>query len=286
LSRNYDAKTGTFELRDLLPGVYDVTATVQDPAPNGARGAPIGPNALPLGQSIGTTTVVIPESDVEGAFITVVPAANISGRIRVDGQLQAPLTIDRMRIQLLPVAQSAPGSYGINLASGPKPDGTFQITSVRPGDYRAVLSAQGPVGVIYLKDARYENADALVAPLHVSGSGVLDIVVGVGGGRLTGTLTDQRSQPVPVSQVTLVPDRSRDRFDLFRTVVTDDKGAFAIAGIPPGDYKVFSWEGLEPYSWFDPELLARSEARGHAVHVTETSMDTVELKIIPAGGTP
>jgi hypothetical protein len=186
----------------------------------------------------------------------------------------------------MPVTPSATGANGANFASATKPDGTFQLTSVPPGDYRVTLIAPGSTGAAYLKDARFENTDALTSPLHVSSPGVLDIVVGIGGGRLAGTLTDQRSQPVPVSQVTLVPDRSRDRFDLFRTVVTDDKGGFTMAGIPPGDYKLFSWEGLEPFSWFDPELLARSEARGHAVHVTETSMDTVEVKLIPSGGTP
>src|SRR5204862_7076224 len=91
-NRNYDAKTGMFELRDLLPGAYEVTAAVQDPPSNVARGAPNGPNGQRPGQSTGTTTVVIPESDVDGASITVVLLANISGRVRVDGQLQAPMT--------------------------------------------------------------------------------------------------------------------------------------------------------------------------------------------------
>ena len=59
-----------------------------------------------------------------------------------------------------------------------------------------------------------------------------------------------------------------------------------MSGIAPGDYKVFSWEALEEYAWFDPELLAQSETRGHAVRTSESSTETIEVRLIPAGGTP
>jgi hypothetical protein len=36
-------------------------------------------------------------------------------------------------------------------------------------------------------------------------------------GQLSGKLSDRRNQPMPVSQVVLVPDRGRNRPELFRT---------------------------------------------------------------------
>jgi protocatechuate 3,4-dioxygenase beta subunit len=83
----------------------------------------------------------------------------------------------------------------------------------------------------------------------------------------------------------LVPERARQRTELYQVAFTDENGRFTFSGIAPGDYKVFSWDGLEDYGWFDPELLGQSEARGRSVHVTETSTETVEVTAIPAGGT-
>ncbi len=99
--------------------------------------------------------------------------------------------------------------------------------------------------------------------------------------RLSGTLTDRRSQPVPVTQVVLIPDRSRDRTELYRTANTDENGRFNFIGITPGDYKVFSWDGLEPYGWFDPDVMAQSETKGVSVRVTDSSSEMIDVKLIP-----
>jgi len=54
-------------------------------------------------------------------------------------------------------------------------------------------------------------------------------------------------------------------------------------GLAPGDYKLFAWEGLENYGYFDPDVMRRAEALGKPVHVGESSKLAVEGKIIPAG---
>jgi hypothetical protein len=169
-------------------------------------------------------------------------------------------------------------------------DLTFRFANVSVGDYRLTVQAQGAVAggarpgsnAVYIKEARFDGADVLNGPLRISGtaSGLLDILIGVGGGQVTGTLTDRRSQPVPVTQVVLIPDRSRDRTELYRTANTDENGRFNFVGIPPGDYKVFSWDGLEPYGWFDPELMAQSETKGVSVHVTDSSSEMIDVNLI------
>ena len=52
-------------------------------------------------------------------------------------------------------------------------------------------------------------------------------------------------------------------------------------GLAPGDYKLFAWEGLENYGYFDPDVMRRAEALGKPVHVGESSKMVVEGKIIP-----
>ncbi len=65
-SRNYNATSGTFEIRELLPGTYNVIATVQDAAIAGRGG--------PVGISSGMMPTSISSSDVDGLVLSVVPA--------------------------------------------------------------------------------------------------------------------------------------------------------------------------------------------------------------------
>ena len=288
---NYNSATGAFEIRDLLPGNYSVIAMVQDPGQSSAagRGGPSQPPAM----SDGSSTVTVTDTDVDSVIVTVVPAATLTGRIRTDGSQQLPVTPDRIRILLNPRNPTTPGRGSVN--TSPAADGTFRLPNVALGDYRVTLQTQGAAAVagarpgsnvVYIKDARLDGVDVLNAPLRISNSatGTVDIVVGVGGGQVSGVLSDRRSQPVPVAQVVLIPERTRDRIDLYRTVTTDGAGRYNLVGIIPGDYKLFSWEGLEPNSWFDPELISQSENIGHLVHVTDTSSEMVDLKLIQKEG--
>ena len=64
--------------------------------------------------------------------------------------------------------------------------------------------------------------------------------------------------------------------------VTDQNGHFVFRGIPPGGYRVYSWEAIEPNAWYDPDVLTRNEPLGKPVRIQEMSRETVDVKIIPA----
>ena len=80
--------------------------------------------------------------------------------------------------------------------------------------------------------------------------------------------------------VVLVPDRYRDRIERYRNVTTDVNGKFGIRSVPPGDYKLFAWDSLDPFAWYDPDVLARYESMGKPVHVVDSVNQIVELKVI------
>jgi hypothetical protein len=294
-TNNYNSSTGTFEIRDLLPGAYIVRALVQDPAPTAAAGRD-GPQ--PPATSSGLVAVSVGDSDVENVVVTVIPAGTIAGRIRVDGQQQS-VTPDRLRLQLISRSPVSPALASTNIArstftAAAASDFTFKFANISVGDYRLTVQGQGAVAAgarpgsnaIYIKEARFDGTDVLNGPLRISGtaSGTLDILLGIGGGQVSGTLTDRRSQPVPVTQVILVPDRYRDRPELYRVVNTDENGHFNLVGVTPGDYKLFSWDGLEPNAWFDPDVMAQSETKGVPVRVTDTSSETFDVKLIAKDG--
>ena len=81
-------------------------------------------------------------------------------------------------------------------------------------------------------------------------------------------------------QAVLIPDRQRDRRDLFRFATSDQTGHFTMNAIAPGDYKLFAWEDLEPGAYNDPDFLRKYEALATPVQISESSTSTVEVKVL------
>ncbi len=45
----------------------------------------------------------------------------------------------------------------------------------------------------------------------------------------------------------------------------------------PGEYKLFAWDDVEQYDWFDPEFLKDFEARGESITVAAGGHSTTQL---------
>jgi len=52
--------------------------------------------------------------------------------------------------------------------------------------------------------------------------------------------------------------------------------------VAPGDYKLFSWEVLENFAYFDADLVKQAEPSGKPIHVAESSKQQVDVRAIPA----
>jgi hypothetical protein len=148
-----------------------------------------------------------------------------------------------------------------------------------PGEYR--IGANIPPDY-YLKEATYNQYDVLNMPFSFSGNdnGKLEIVVSPGAGQVTGMSLDEKSSPASGISMVLVPDQHRDRNDLFRNTTSDSNGKYTLRGIPPGEYKLFAWDSMEQYAWFDPDVLAKFESLGKPVHVIESSNQTIDVKVL------
>jgi hypothetical protein len=158
------------------------------------------------------------------------------------------------------------------------------MSGVLPGEYRVILA---PMPEHYVKSVSFERNDALSSTITIAESRsadvVLEVVLSANVARVEGVVTDDRLQPVPGVQAVLVPDSNRDRPELFKAVTTDRAGRFSMGGVVPGDYKLFAWEALESFGYFDPDLLKQSELSGKSVHVEESARITVETRIIAQG---
>ena len=96
---------------------------------------------------------------------------------------------------------------------------------------------------------------------------------------VSGKVTDSQSQPAPGIAVVFVPAQ-RERFDLFRNTNTDRAGKFTMTNLAPGEYKVFSWDGVDNNAYMDPDFLKPYEELGRAISVNESSNPSVDVKLI------
>ena len=279
---NYNAATGTFDLRNVPPGAYWLRAQAIDSTAN----ALITPSAVGRTVSEALSMVTSPRTaalrsldvtaDMENIVLELGPGFTINGSVRVEGT-PIPST-PGPRVTLRPTNPNGIGSSLLPLNA----DGTFTLTNIMPGEYRVTILGM-PVDY-YLKEARLEQTDVLnnVWTISEPVRGNLNIVVSSAGGQVDGTITDNLSQPVSALQTVLIPDEHRDRSELFKYSVTDRSGKFSLRGVTPGNYKIFAWESLESNAYFDPQVLRQYEDQGKPVRVTEGGKVSVEARPIPA----
>lgn len=283
--------TGTFEFPNVPPGEWTVRAEIPlpvqpatgplDPAASAAR------NAAQASRPYGQVSVHITNANVEGLVVALSRGFSVPARISVEGgPLSTMPNADRisLRFQSSENGALSQATTGVTpSASRPGPDGTLQIDGVRPGEF--LMSVLGTAPGFYLKSARYGSEDVLHAPIRFSSSasGVVELTFRAGAGQVSGTVTDSKSQPVPGIQTILIPEQSlRNRQELYRTTVTDQNGRFTLSNIPPGNYKLFSWEALQQSGYFNSDVMKQFEAQGRAIRVVESSNETVEVKMISA----
>jgi hypothetical protein len=272
-SQAYNPADGTFEIRDVAPGSYLVTANIQDP--NQPLGGP--PNTP--GRPSASAPVTVATADVDGVVLNIVAPVSIPGRLVVEGQqLSNVQGFERMRVQLGQVDNapfsSTPQFQTLNS------DGTFREDNALPGQYR--VSVLLMPADFYVKEALFDQTDVLNKPLTFNGSvpTPLDIVLSNKAGQIEGTLMNDKHEPAAALQVMLIPDLHRERTDLYKTSVSAANGKFNMRGITPGDYKLFAWESVEPFAYFDSDFVQKYESQGKPVHITESGKLTVEVSAI------
>ncbi|MGH9387026.1 MAG: carboxypeptidase regulatory-like domain-containing protein, partial [Vicinamibacterales bacterium] len=283
----YNSADGTFDFRDVAPGAYWIRATAGSSAdsllPANAAGrtlADVFVHTLFSERRVSQAPLDV-FSDIDGLVLTLGSGVSIRGLVSVEGQpLSAVERGERLEITLRPATTGM--LMNPSRHQPLRPDGAFTLENVLPGEY--VVTAQSLPPGYYLKDTRIEHEDAFDRPLVVSGplSGTLNVVLSSKGGQIEGVVVDARQRAVSGIQAVLVPDRRPARLDLYRTAVTDQSGGFTIRGISPGDYKVFAWEAIESFGYFDEEFLRQSDQYGTSVRIAESSRERVDVTVIPA----
>jgi hypothetical protein len=158
--------------------------------------------------------------------------------------------------------------------------GEFTYRGISPGDYRVSVGALPYT--LYLKDVRIGGKSILNQTISVRGkiNDALTVILGSNAGRVDGVVVLKDGKAALRNTVVIVPNNDRDRADLVQDTVSSSDGNFRFFGIAPGDYKVFAWDHIEKFSWFDPEVRKRYESQGVPIHIGEGARQNVQLTSI------
>jgi Carboxypeptidase regulatory-like domain len=226
--------------------------------------------------------IEVSDSAIDGVNLTIAAGQSLRGRISWAGG-NDPGGSD-LRAALLP---SEEGEFATSEASV-RGDGSFGFENVSEGQYQVVVT--GLTKNCYVKEVRSELEANSVKKLSVSqGTTRFEVVLSAQGGQLEGQVLNKDSLVAAGKWVVLVPEAKLRGYDwLFRSLTTDQNGRFAIHAIPPGKYKVFSWDEVEQGAWEDAEFLRPFEDKGQEIEVKESAQLKVDVSSIPAseqGGT-
>jgi hypothetical protein len=266
------AADGTFEISNVLPGTYVLSATSRLVDRTTRETTRVSGAQIPI---------VVGNADVDGLSVVMATGADISGQLIVDG---GPLKLDNYDGNPRPVLALKNDLQGLPLVNNNQPseftsDTQFVFDRVLAGDYHLEV-VYVPPGA-YIKSVRFGGADAFNGSIHIEPgrNGTFEVVLATGSGSVDGNVVNARGEKAGNVTVALIPS-SFQRQDLYKNATTDETGHYHIQGVPPGDYSVFAWEDIENGLWRDPAFI-RDSQNGKAVQIGNGAATTVEVTAIP-----
>jgi hypothetical protein len=235
-----------------------------------------------------TADVTVDGRNVSNVVLTLQPGMSVSGRTVFEGTTQPPTDLTRLRVTLAPVvAPGSPGEIASTAAGRVDAEGRFTFASVVPGRYR--LTGAGAGTGWFLGSATVEGQDSLDFPIEVKPNQSINGAVITFVDRqseLTGTIVNERAQPVPDYTLIVYPSDQRFWTPQSRRIqsarpATD--GRFTFRNLPAGDYRLVPVYDPEPGSWFDPAFLLQLETAAVRVTIVEGEKKEQHLRV-PGGG--
>jgi carboxypeptidase family protein len=205
------------------------------------------------------------------------PSLSVNGRLFIEGG--EPLDLRDAIVTLTSIDPDLPSPRTVRTRA----DGRFMVNEAVAGSY--VVDLTNLPEDLYLKAARFGEEDVLEKPIGLeyrSAGNPLQILVGMDGGHLQVAAYDANGTLHPSAQFVLVPDAARRaRRDQYRIATAGEDGQSILLGIPPGSYKLFAWEELEPNAYLNADYLRLYEPLGVPVSIRSGDNSAISTRIIP-----
>lgn len=254
-------KTGHFEFFGLTQGSFVVVA----------QSASDDPRSKVFW---GRGSLNLEDSNVNDFRVSVDKGQEVAGRLHLDSGITAELgkmTATLESQQPSAVRNLLPELEGTSIAS----DGEFRFRNVPAGTYSLNFFPL-PTGS-YLRSSG--TVDVLETGITV-GSGPaapFDIALANATGRVDGTVSNDDSSVGNVVVVLVPEGKRRSQFSYYRVSTVDKSNQFSLRAIPPGEYKIFAWVGIERREFMNPDFLRAYENQGRSVKLEDGSRENVQL---------
>jgi Carboxypeptidase regulatory-like domain len=242
----------TLSRRDGVAGLQQVSAMYPQPGEFLTRGVTPGPYVLSARSPTEYARVAVDVGtlDVDGIQLQLVPLLELAGSLKFEGD--PPQDPKTFALTLVADDTSEPPSVA---RSGD--DNGLTWKGVTPGKWTLDFTPKLPG--LYLKSPQ----EIEIGP---EGHAPIEVVLSTRAARVTGKVQTSAEHPVPVEAATvlLVTDGTKP-VRVLKYAITDVDGAYSIAGIPPGKYRLLALEDIETNTWENPVVAGAFEGKGVAI---------------------
>ena len=263
-------KDGKFEISHVAPGSYTLMAVLDDAGTHQITSQPLE----------------VTDRDLNDVRIIPMAGSQVRGQLRAESN--HALDFSSLLVILRSGDREAESIFVGGEDAQPtvarvKRDGTFELKNVPAGNYSVLVEGGTRAPDFFLKSVTVGGTDVTNSGLSVGGGGTysLDLLIGVGTGRIDGSVMDSDGHPVADAVVIAAPEGDhRGRLELYAKGVTDQQGRFVLAGLTPGDYAIFAFESLEEGAYYDAAFLKPYEGHSENIHLDQHGRKSLQLKVI------
>ena len=251
---------GKFTVRGVAPGSYTIVANSFD----GDQ------------RTQGTGEVQVGDRNVDNAQVVMQPSFELTGVVRLDGE--GTVEFNNANLSLMPRERG--GRFGGGGGGRVEADGKITLRQINAGHYDVMVN--GLPENHYVKTIRVGEADALADGARILPGMQLDVVVSAKSARVTGSVTNEKGEPVGSASVVLFAPKAPPSRRL-RMASVDQQGQFSLSGIAPGDYYLAALDEIESGVFWDPEFLVKHEKLIEKISLRESATESKTLKLIVTG---
>jgi 5-hydroxyisourate hydrolase-like protein (transthyretin family) len=273
LTATADRAAGKFEIRNVIPGRYDLYTAVRTNPAN------------PQERHVGHAAIIVGNQDLDGVHIDISPGVDLRARVTS----KDPAAASQAPVQLTLRIRSAIPAGLLQLAStgarGAQANDSWRTFPALPEGQYVLDSPLALLRDAYVADIRqgdksiYETGTVIVGSSNAED---VEVILARPAATITGTVQNAAGKPAANSSVALIPNGDRRQNPmLYKRATSGTDGNFSLGALAPGAYKLFAWEALPNGAELNADFLKQYEERGLPVAIDAGMQLKTVLSLIP-----